>query len=77
MSTAFLNTPRAKKQEVKVYEIYEVPNQELDDTEIFLDAATNLEEANKLYDDFLDTHHSNLWLIECSEGNGYEKVIRT
>lgn len=58
-----------------MYEIYKVPNQELDGTEVFVDEAETLEEANKLYDEIYSV--LSLWIVKCSDKNGYEKVVRT
>lgn len=57
------------------YEIYRVPNQELDGTEVCLDEAETLEAANVICDDL--NYQDNLWIIACSDENGYEKVVRT
>ncbi len=59
-----------------MYEIYEVPNLELDGTEEYLDETETFLDAITLYDE-LSRNHSNLWLIKCSDEKGYEKVIRT
>lgn len=61
---------------MSVYEIYEVPNLELDGTEIYLDEAKTLDEAEEKYEE-LSINRSNLWIIIASDEEGYEKVVRS
>ena len=59
-----------------MYEIYEV-YEDLDGTETFIDEASTLEEANRIYDELVVSHCStSLWIVEASD-DGYGKVVRT
>lgn len=59
-----------------MFEIYEVPNGELDGTEVYLDEAEDRNAADMLYDN-LAYEHAPIWMIKCSDKNGYEKVVCT
>ncbi len=58
-----------------MYEIYEVPNNELDNTEEFVEEFTERDLAFKYIKDNVSGHR-NLWVILANDA-GYYKVVAT
>lgn len=60
------------------YEIYEVPNDTLDDgTEEFIEEFTDELEALEFSRSYRTIASVSVWVVIASDENGYEKVIST
>lgn len=61
-----------------MFEVYEVPNDELDGTEEFIEKFENESEAIKFACHVRTlSGSSGVWVILASDENGYEKVVST
>jgi len=63
-----------------MFEIYEVPNDELDGTEELLEEVNNDKtKALEIARDYRNSTciQNSVWLVQVSDENGYEKVIST